>query len=148
MPKSSIKKKSIKKSIKKGIKKSIKKSIKRTPYEYMSFMDSEENRLLEKKHNCGTKYCSKEYGEKDKYTIIYDKEHDIACPSNLKGDAFFKCSSEIYDKSDLPKMWDNITKCNKKHCEKYSQSLRKYRDKIIFKELNIPQTIGKLLISK
>ena len=128
--------------------KSIKKTKKRKPYSYMSWIDIEENRLMKKKHNCGTKYCSKEYDEKDKYAIIYDKAYDIACPPNLKGDAFHKCDSDFYDKSDYPNLWDNIKKCDKKHCDKYAQSLLKYRDKLIFKQMNISPTIGKMLISK
>ena len=114
----------------------------------MSWIDSEENRLMKKKHDCGTKYCSKENDEKDKYAVIYEKAYDIACPRNLKGDAFMKCDSDFYDKSEYPKLWDSIRKCEKKHCNKYTQSLRKYRDKLIFKQMNVPPTVGKLLISK
>ena len=66
----------------------------------MSFMDSEENRLLEKIHNCKTKHCSKELDEKSKYGVIYEKAHDIACPPNMKDKAFQKCDSDFYDKSD------------------------------------------------
>ena len=36
--------------------------------------------------------------EKDKYAVIYEKAYDIACPRNLKGDAFMKCDSDFYDK--------------------------------------------------
>ena len=120
----------------------------RTPYYYMSFMDSEENRLLEKIHNCKTKHCSKELDEKSKYGVIYEKAHDIACPPNMKDEAFQKCDSDFYDKSDYKKYSDNISKCNKKHCDKYGKAYRKYHDKIIFKQLNIPQTIGNMIVAK
>ena len=81
-----------------------------TPYLYISFMDSEENRLLEKIHKCKTKHCSKELNKKSKYGVIYEKAHDIACPPNMKDEAFQKCDSAFYDKSDYKKYWDNISK--------------------------------------
>ena len=142
---SSIKKKSLKLILKKRSTKSLKK---RTPYSYMSFMDGEENRLLEKRHNCEQKHCSKELDEKDDYSAIFDKAHAISCPQNMKDDEFVKCDQTFYDKSDYEKYYDNLNKCTVKHCNKYSKSLKKHRDKQIFNELNIPPAIGKLIVSK
>jgi len=134
--------KKVKKSTKKKSGKIIKKGSikKRSPYIPLSFMDSEENRLLKKIHDCKTKHCSKEFAEKSEYDIIYEKAHDIVCHPNMKDDAFQKCDSTFYDNSDYKKYWDNISKCNKKHCDKYGKAYRKYNDKIIFNRLNIPQT--------
>ena len=130
-------------------KKSIKrKSIKRTPYVYMSVIDKDENRLLEKIHNCKTKHCSKELDQLAEYSVVYEKAHNIACPTSMKDDSFINCDSTFYKNSDHEKYLDNVSKCGKKHCDKYAKSLRNHRDKLIFKELNIPQTIGKLLVSK
>ena len=142
---SSIKKKSVKLILKKGSTKSLKK---RTPYLYMSFMDGKENRLLEKRHNCEQKHCSKELDEQADYSAIYTKAHAIACPPGMKDDEFVKCDNTFYVNSDYEKYMDNTVGCRKKHCNKYSKSLKKHRDKIIFKELNIPPAIGKLIVSK
>ena len=121
---------------------------KRTPYEYMNFMDGEENRLLEKRHICKQKHCSKELDKKDDNNAIFEKEQDIACPQNMKGDSYYKCTSIFYDKSDYKKYFDNLNKCTVKNCNKYSKLLTKHRDKQIFNELNIQPAIGKLIVSK
>ena len=135
--------------LKKLKKKSLTKSLKKkTPYEYMNFMDGEENRLLEKRHICKQTHCSKELDEKDDYSAIFDKAHAISCPQNMKDDEFVKCDQTFYDKSDYEKYSDNLNKCTVKHCNKYSKSLKKHRDKQIFNELNIPPAIGKLIVSK
>lgn len=149
MPKSKKRNSNIKKKSLKLLKKRSTKSLKkRTPYLHMSFMDGEENRLLEKIHNCEQKHCSKELDEQTDYSVIYEKAHAIACPPGMKDDEFVKCDNAFHVNSDFKKYMDNTVGCRKKHCNKYSKSLKKHRDKIIFKELNIPPAIGKLIVSK
>ena len=149
MPKSKKRNSNIKKKSLKLLKKRSTKSLKkRTPYSHMSFMDGEENRLLEQIHNCKQKHCSKELDEQTDYSVIYEKAHAIACPIGMKDDEFVKCDDTFYNNSYSKKYSDNLNKCKEKHCNKYSKSLKKHRDKIIFKELNIPPVIGKLIVSK
>ena len=91
-------------------------------------MDSKEFKLVEKLSNCKTRKCSKLVKNSMERNKNFEKAQAKACPQK-SSTAFYKCSSKLFDGSNLEKVMKNIVNCSEKKCVKEIKFLKKYRDK-------------------
>ena len=91
-------------------------------------MDNKETKLWKRFDKCRTRKCSKLIKKKKSMNKSFEKEQVKACPQK-SNTAFYKCSSNFFEGSNMQKIMENIVDCSEKKCFKQKKSLKKYRNK-------------------
>lgn len=90
-------------------------------------MDKKETKLWKRFDKCKTRKCSKLIKKKKSMNKTFEKEQAKACPqkSNM---AFYKCSSNFFNGSNMEKAMKNIVECSEMKCSKEKKNLKNYRN--------------------